>query len=244
MAKFEPNQYVYVPSTLLPDGDREIFAMVRKRVNSVTDRSIRLDLPAGAVSNAIGSSRAHAKLGFALISIGDFSSETGLIGPLTKSVLQFCRLLISDDHIVQITVRSMVELGAWWDKNHKAFTHIVLIGHGDSQAIYFGVDGACSPADFDAALSPAEADRKLFVSLCCENGQAPFASAFSNLPFCGELIAPEQSIHGAAASQFLQTMLTLHLLHGKSKKVAFNNINDLLPGSDTFAMWRKGAQLP
>ena len=131
MSKFKHNQLVYVPSSLLPDGDREIFAMVRKRVNSVSKRSIKVDLPGGVTSDSIGSSKAHAKLGIALISIGDFETELSLISPLSKSILQFSRLLLPDDHIFSVTIRSLAELTSWWDRYHKAHTHIILVGHGE-----------------------------------------------------------------------------------------------------------------
>lgn len=243
MAKFKPSQLVYVPSTLLPDGEREIFAMVRKRVNSVSERSIKLDLPGGLVSKSIGSSKAHAKLGFAIISIGDFSTEQSLISPLSKSILQFARLLLPDDHIASVTIRSLAELTTWWNLYHKGYTHIILIGHGDSSALYFAVDDAVTVAQLQASLSPAKADKKIFISLCCEHGKSPFAEDFSKLPFCGSLIAPEASIHGAVASQFVQTILNLHLLQGESKKIAFRHANSLLLGSDTFTMWQGGKKL-
>ncbi|WP_157578415.1 hypothetical protein [Rudaea cellulosilytica] len=243
MSKFKPNQLVYVPSSLLPDGDREIFAMVRKRVNSVSARSIKVDLPGGIVSGSIGSSKAHAKIGIAIISIGDFDTEISLISPLSKSILQFSRLLLPDDHIASVTIRSLAELSGWWNRYQKGYTHIILIGHGDSTALYFGVGGATTPTQIGASLSPIGADKKIFISLCCEHGMPPFASDFSNLPFCDSLIAPESSIHGAAASQFVQTILNLHLLQGKSKKVAYNNANDLLPGKESFSMWQNGKKI-
>lgn len=242
MPKFSVNDMAYVPASLLPGGDREIFAMVRRKINSVTNRTIRVDLPGGNVSGPIASSKAHTKLGVALISIGDFASEPGLILPLSKSALQFCRLLLADDHLVYINIRSIDELGIWWKKHHDAYTHIILIGHGDSGAIYFGVDGAQSAANFHAVMNPAAATPKIFISLCCENGQAPFAQDFSTHPFCSSLIAPSQSIHGAAASHYLQTLLSLHLLQGKSSKIAFRHSNTMMPGSDQFLMWKNGVQ--
>src|SRR4051794_27935630 len=121
MSKFSVNEMAYVPASLLPGGDREIFAMVRRKVNSVTNRTICVDLPGGKVSGPIASSKAHTKLGVALISIGDFASEPGLILPLSKSALQFCRLLLADDHLVYINIRSIDELGIWWKKHHDAY---------------------------------------------------------------------------------------------------------------------------
>ena len=177
------------------------------------------------------------------MSIGDFQSEDGLINPLSKSLLQFCRLLLPDDHIASVKIRAIGEFGEWWAIHHAAYTHIILIGHGDKTAIYFGVGGARLPISFDRRLSKHNASPKLFISLCCETGTAPFARDFSKLPFCKALIAPEKSIHGAVASQYLQTFLSLHLLQGKSIKIAFNNSNSLVPGIDRFSMWTAGTKL-
>jgi hypothetical protein len=231
---------VYVPSNLLPSGDRDIHAIRRTSVVAVKDRSIQVHLPDGSASSWFGSSKAHADLGIALISIGDFETEEGLIVPLSKSILQFCRLLLPDDHIAAIKIRAIGELGEWWAKNHNAYTHVVLVGHGDSEAIYFGVGGARLPISFNRRLGSHGAYGKTFISLCCETGKAPFAEEFSKFTFCETLIAPEHSIHGAVGSQFLQTFLSLHLLQGKSVKVAFNNANDLMPGTENFTVWKNG----
>lgn len=240
MPKFKVADRVYVPSNLLPDGDRDIHAMRRTTVVAAHNRSIQVSLPDGSASNWFGSSKAHADLGIALVSIGDFETEEGLISPLSKSILQFCRLLLPDDHLTGIKIRAIGELGEWWGKNHSVYTHVVLVGHGDKNAIYFGVGGARPPISFDRRLSAHGASGKTFISLCCETGKAPFGEEFSKLPFCETLIAPEHSIHGAVGSQFLQTFLSLHLLQGKSVKVAFNNANELMPGSENFRVWKDG----
>jgi hypothetical protein len=243
MPKFKVGDRVYLPAIVLPEGDRDIFAMRRCDVVAANDRSIQIRLPDGTASQPIGSSKARHSLGIALVSIGDFQSEDGLINPLSKSILQFCRLLLPDDHIASVKIRAIGEFGEWWAIHHAAYTHIILIGHGDKTAIYFGVGGARLPITFGRRLSRHSADPKLFISLCCETGTAPFAKEFSKLPFCQSLIAPEKSIHGAVASQYLQTFLSLHLLRGQSTKVAFNNSNYLVPGNDKFAMWSAGTKL-
>ena len=241
MPKCKIGDRVYVPSSLLPGGDRDIFAMRRCDVVAANNnRSIQIRLPDNSNSQWFGSSKAHKNLGIALISIGDFDSEEGLINPLGKSILQFCRLLLPDDHIAAIKIRAIGEFGEWWGKNNDAYTHIILVGHGDREAIYFGVGGARKPISFKRRLGNDNSAPKIFISLCCETGKPPFAQEFSQLPFCKVLIAPEHSIHGAVGSQFLQTFLSLHLLQGKSPKVAFNNANTLMPGSDSFAIWTGG----
>jgi len=219
-----------------------MYAMRKCKVSDVGPRSVRLELPGNNQSDWIGTSKLHRKLGIALISIGDFDSEDGLITPLGKSILQFCRLLLPDDQLATIKVRSIAELSKWWGTNHAAYTHIVLIGHGDSEAIYFGLGGARKPDAFQKRLGIHKAEEKLIISLCCETGKAPFAKQFSSFDFCSTLIGPAHSIHGAVGSHFLQTFLSLHLLQGKSVKIAFNNANNLMPGPDRFAIWTDGAK--
>lgn len=242
MAKFEEGQCVYVPARLLPKGDDEIFAIVRRKIARIEDRSIILE-HGNKLLDPIASSKAYSDLGIAVISIGDFQSETGLITPLAKSVVQFCRLLVPDDHLKYDMLRSLAELKQWWSRYQGAYTHIILIGHGDKNCIAFGVDGECTPAAIAEAIGDTGESKKMFISLCCQTGKAPFAEAFSKLPFVGHFVAPEHTIHGAAASQFLQTLLSLQLLQAKSEKVAFNNANELMPGDDRFAIWKSGIQL-
>lgn len=55
------------------------------------------------------------------------------------------------------------------------------------------------------SLAP-ETRPKTFVSLACLTGRAEFAKNFSQNQICRDLIAPFQSVHGAAASQFCQRL--------------------------------------
>ncbi|WP_192796482.1 hypothetical protein [Acidithiobacillus sp. 'AMD consortium'] len=232
------DQWVYVPSILLPDGGRDIHAIRRCKIAEVVNRSVCVQLSDGSSSKKIASSKIHTNLGIALVSIGDFASEEGLITPLSKSILQFCRLLVPDDQMTSIKIRAIGELGEWWGKNHPAYTHVILVGHGSREAIHFGVGGARKPKSFERRLGIHHASPKTFISLCCETGRNPFARDFSRLPFCGTLIAPYHTVHGAVASQFLQSFMSLHLLQGKSLGVAFKNASELIPGRESFRLWK------
>ncbi|PND54337.1 hypothetical protein CRM90_28405 [Mycobacterium sp. ENV421] len=53
-------------------------------------------------------------LGFVLVRIGDFLTEATLLDPLAKSVLQYLRLMLPDDLITFLKVRTLNELQEWW----------------------------------------------------------------------------------------------------------------------------------
>ena len=203
-------------------------------------RSIQVDLGNGTPSHWIGTSVAHLNLGIYLIRIGDFSTEDTLLDPLWKSVLQYSRLLLVDDYIRGVRVRSLEELRLGWQKEGAVYSHVVLIGHGRGDSIQFGVDGWVSAENLAQAFNSTHSEGRVFVSLCCVTGRKGFAAQFSAATLCSCLIAPFQSVHGAIASQFCQTFLAHHLLEGRTSTVAFKNARRSTPRSATFRLWRSG----
>jgi hypothetical protein len=234
------DERVWVPSYLVPGGERLSYAIYQTKVVERLLRSVRIQLPTGEASEPISTSKVHRDIAICLVSIGDFSTEDSLIAPLAKSALQYCRLLLPDEHISSVRIRAIGEFAEWWSKNQAAYTHIVFIGHGSPTGITFGVGGERSAEHFQRRLVSENESAKIFISLCCETGRTPFASKFSSLPFCETLIAPFQSVHGATASQFLQAFLGAHLLRAESTTVAFRSANSALPGKESFRLWREG----
>jgi hypothetical protein len=241
--KFLVGDTVYIPSSLLPDGDNYPTSIYRTSVTEIRAKSVKVRLRDGDNSDWIASSKLHKILGIAIITIGDFSTEETLLNPLAKSILQFSRLLFDDDSVTSIRIRAIGELSAWWRKNQLAYSHIVFIGHGSSSDIYFGCGGARTPMRFQRRVFSSVKTKKIFISLCCETGRNSFASAFSAIPACSHLIAPFHSIHGAVASQFFQTYMCWHLLHGKTTKIAFNKAASTVPGKDIFRLWKDGTNM-
>jgi hypothetical protein len=241
MPAFAVNDRVYVPCLLVPALSNQDTALYRTKVISRAENSVCVELPGGAISQPIGVSRLHADVGILIISIGDFVTEVALLDPLSKSVLQFCRLLVPDDQVAIIKARSVAELRMYWLRNHKAYTHIVLIGHGDKDGLGFGVDGHVNMSGIEQLFKYRGAKPKSFISLCCKTGYAEFGKAFSTFPVCKSFAAPFNSVHGATASQFCQTMLTWTLLEGRTTKVAFRSARDSVPGAVSFRLWKNGA---
>lgn len=240
MSTFAVGQRAYVPCMLVPELKDQDTALFRTKISSIKGRSACIELPNGVVSKSIGVSRLHSDVGILIISIGDFTSESALLDPLSKSVLQFCRLLVPDDQLKAIKVRSVAELKAYWSKNQAAYTHVVLIGHGDNDGLGFGVDGDVSLQTLDETFKLRGAKPKSFISLCCKTGYADFGKSFSKFAICKSLAAPFQSVHGATASQFCQTMLICTLLEGRTTKVAFKSARALVPGATSFRLWQSG----
>lgn len=240
MPAFAVGDRVYVPCLLVPDLEDQDTALYRTKISSINARSATVEVPRGAVSGPIGVGRLHSDVGILIINIGDFVSEAALLDPLAKSVLQFCRLLVPDDQVIAVKVRSVAELKAFWIKNHRAYTHVILIGHGNRDCIGFGVDGDVNLPTLDDALKDRGAKPKSFISLCCKTGYADFGKTFSRFTICKTFAAPFHSVHGATASQFCQTMLTWMLVEGRTTKVAFRSARNSVPGGVSFRLWQNG----
>lgn len=244
MNKFAIGDTVFVPFTKLGIEGNGPSALHRTTVLATKDRSVQVDLPGGAMSEWIGSSLVSSNVGIAIVRVGDYGSEATLLDPLAKSTLQFARLLLADDYVTVWNIRSREELRELWCSNHGALTHVVLVGHGGPTGLKFGVNGMTTPEDLSRDLVCAEeelnVEPKEFISLACSTGYKAFGAAFSQGPACSAFIAPFHSVHGATASQFVQTYLSYRLLKGSTLKTAFNNARSAVTGIESFRMWRDG----
>lgn len=234
---------VFVPVSLLPNGESYTTSLYRTSVTDVRGRSAKIRLRDGVYSDWIATSKLHQNAGIVIVSVGDFCTEGNLLNPLSKSVLQFSRLLLDDSSVTHLRVRAIGELAKWWKHNHEAYSYIVFIGHGAPDSIHFGYGGARTPEHFGMRVFSIATKKKTIISLCCETGKAAFSKKFSELSSCGHLIAPFHSIHGAIASQFFQTYMCWQLLHGKSTKVAFKKAAESVAGNGIFRLWQNGKHL-
>lgn len=231
-----------VPAAKLANPDQAPYALMSRSVLARSDRSITVDDGAGGTVE-IASRLAHkSSLGFLVLRVGDLNTETLLLDPLAKSVLQFMRLLVPDEDLRSVELRTMAELKFHWAANHGSTSHVVLIGHGSSAGLAFVGDGLVHASDLAAELEAAGtgSSAKAFISLACLTGRADFGKPFSNSSVCSDFIGPFQSVHGAAASQFLQSLLTEHLLGGVELGYAYNRVAKGLSGARRFRRWRKG----
>jgi hypothetical protein len=234
MPKFYPGDRAWVPSSRLPGT--QPFALMERPVLDVAERSIFVDDGHGdrvKVSTRIAHTR---NLGFLILRVGDLSTETTLLDPLAKSVLQYLRLLISDSQVQMLHVRTEDEVRAFMSASGAAFSHMILIAHGTPSsllAMTTKLSGVVVGSMLDAG------DPKVVISLACSTGKTAFARELSNSKSIREFVAPFRETHGAAASLFLQTLLHKHLLMGHEFSAAFRIANDGLEGTH-FRHWRNG----
>ena len=238
MAKnLQVGDYVFVPTSKLKSDLQSPSSLVEKQVLAVEGRRIRVDVDENQ-TELIASSFCHRNIGILLLNIGDLETELTLLDPLGKSILQFCRLLVQDDFVRYYQVRSLNEINTVWSKHHKIFSYVILIGHGSRAEIKFANGGLIKAEDFMKVFDANEVSGKTFISLCCETGYKNFGGTASAYPVCERFIGPYHSVHGAIASQFVQTFLAFHLFKGETPKVAFKHAREYVPGSTSFHLWK------
>jgi hypothetical protein len=242
MPTFAVGEHVLVPAAQLPSPETQPFALMQRTVLAQNLRSIRVEDGAGGTVDVASRLVHPATLGFLVLKIGDLNTETTLLDPLSRSILQFLRLLLPDQDVRSISLRTLHELDAHWTTYHSGTSHVVLVGHGSATSIGF-VDGGPVAGDVLASrleqLAP-NTSPKTFVSLACLTGRAGFAKPFSENPICRDFIGPFQSVHGAAASQFCQRLFAEHLLEGVEMPFAYARAAKGLEGGRRFRRWRNG----
>lgn len=233
-------EIVYVPVGRLAEGVTAPFALVRGPVLAAQNRTLTVDLPFGIGAVHIASSAVHRDVGVCVIRIGDLETEDTLLNPIAKSVLQYLRLLVPDDQVKYVALRTTDELYSVYESVAPSFTHIVLVGHGADGNLLFSCGQREAGSQLGSSLSALHDQPRMFMSLCCNTGRADFAKVFSQSPCCGALVAPFGALHGAVASQFLQTFFGYHFLEGRTFRVAFKNARRNVPGGATFRIWQNG----
>lgn len=188
----------------------------------------------------VAASAAHRNIHVLVIRIGDFSTENTFLDPMAKSILQFLRVLLTDGYVTKFEVRSIGELAEYWRLNHRIISHVVLVGHGQTDGLLFGAMNLISADALSAALNVAGVTPKTFISLACETGKGVFAREFSGSPVCKAYIGPYCSIHGADASLFVQNFLSTHFLDGLTLLVAMKKSYGSISRCK-FRLWSDGA---
>lgn len=113
--KLKEGDSIYVPWARLGVTEDKPSALHRTKVISVQQRSVVVEMPE-ATTVTVASSAVLKSVGIAIIRIGDLETERGLLDPLAKSVLQFCRLLNTDDSFTSAEPRGS-------DRSRKRYRH-------------------------------------------------------------------------------------------------------------------------
>ena len=213
---------VLVPAGLLSNRDERSYAYAERSVLQVGAATVTVadfdsaDAPEHGTKR-IRVDRVHpGNLGVLVLRVGDLGSEDTLLDPLAKSMTQFLRLLLPDDRLWHLSLRTWTELSAYWTKYHARFTHVVLVSHAGTDGVDFLDRPGMSGTDFGRALEALAPDTpaKVFLSLACQTGRAPFLKGLSESRIASACIAPFHKVHGAVASQFCQAFMVFRLLEG------------------------------
>lgn len=234
------NDSVFVSCMGIPQLDEQDTALYLTKVVEETDGQVKVDLPNGEVSNRIHKTRVHQAVGMLTVEVGDFVSEAATLDPLAKSIVQFCRLLVPDDYIRFIKVRSLAELKSYWEKNHGAYQYVILIAHGDKGVVCTAMDGCKPAADWRAVFEVPDVAPKNFLFSVCKAGDSAFARGFSKSPACSYYIGPYQSVNSAISSQFIQSFFSFRFVGGQKEDTAFRNGRKATADGTSFRLWRNG----
>ena len=238
MSKFRIGEEVWVSATKLSGAQQ--FALVKRKVLGTKQggRSVVIDDRDGR-SVEVSSRLVHGSdLGFLLLRVGDLESEMTLLDPLSKSILQFLRLLVKEDLVRLLEVRTSQEIECYMNSDGAAYTHVILVGHGRSNALKLAFGEWLDVSDFVKMMSTGGKDR-VIISLACDTGKTTFGKTMSGNTNVKEFVAPKGAVHGASASLFVQQLLSLHLLEGREFETATRNASTGVPGGG-FVHWRNG----
>ena len=244
-ANIELNDQVYICRNRLPVLPDQGKAFYSTTVMERRNRSVRIRLPDGTASEFVSTKYVHHRVGIAVIAFGDFVSETTLIDPLSKTVLQYSRLLFGDDDYVRfVKVRSDAELIELCRTNtFTPYENVAFIGHGSKNGDLCGALGNISTDRLVEILETNNPTPWDFTFLCCYLGRATFSQSFSQSTCCKSLVAPFNKVHGAVSAQFIQSYLVKSLLEGETTAVAHRHASESTPPKSKFRLWRDGKHI-
>lgn len=234
--------HVYVCRSRLDAVNDQTQAFYRTEVVAREGRKRRVRLPDGTNSELVSTKFMHHRVGVAIIAFGDFHSESTLLDPLAKTVLQYCRLLFGDDSFVRfLKLRTDAELNLVCQTQQlSAYEHIVFLGHGSADAALCGATGDIPVARLVEIFEQHNPTPWDFAFLCCYLGRNAFARPFSTSPMCKSMVAPFNAVHGGVSAQFVQTYLIKLLLEGESTADAHRHASESTPPGSKFRLWRNG----
>lgn len=238
----EPGESVWVSRQALglsPDAPSSFYQTSVLDINRAR-RSVKVQLPGGETSDWLISQLAHRRLGVMIFRIGDYTTEFSLLDPLCVNVCNFFRLLLCGDEVREFHIRSTGELQYFWSTYGSATSHVVLIGHGRKDAVFFATDGWVTAANFGDLLEDHGPERIQFISLCCHTGDSAFGEMFSQHKFCGAFLAPTDQVHAASASQFCQTYSARTMMLGETSATAWHAARVAMCGPTEFELWYMG----
>ncbi|MFG1271671.1 hypothetical protein [Xanthobacter flavus] len=235
---FAIGDQVFVARSVLKLDANDISPFYRTVVRARKNRSVQVDMPGGGWSHSISTSKLIRNFGVLIIRIGDFN-EDGLLDPLAKSILHYCRMLLPGDSVRLIELRTEGELATFWDTHHGMCRQVVIVGHGAPSGFLFGTTNV-TPQRLVQIFDAPNPTKKEFISLGCETGYMQFGKIFSQARCVSHFIGPFHSVHGCVASLFTQTYFNERLIACRSERVAFKHARSNLKGAASFRLWENG----
>ena len=237
---FEIEDLVYVPRTRLgldPNAPSPFYqTTVRERQN----RSVRVDLPNGQLSDLISTKFLSDSFGVLILRIGDYR-EHELLDPLARSILNYASMLLPSDSVRLVQIRTIREFYLIWREQHGTCKQLIIIGHGYKSGLMFG-DKEVPVRRFRRMLEDPDPSPKEVISLACNTGYTAMGRGVSQSPAVSHFVAPFQSVHGCVASVFASTFLHERLLAHHSARVAYKHAKEGLVGGAKFRLFENGTQ--
>lgn len=176
-------------------------------------------------------------LGILVLRVGDLTTEETLLNPLAKYVLQYLRLLLQDDAVQRLDIRTEEELRLFMAASGSRYSHLVLVGHGSPTGLIIPGRAAYLPPERFAQILSLGGSIHSVVSLACKTGLTRFGRSLTT-GGVRELAAPTSPVHGASASLFAQQFLAEHLLEGRDFATSVRRANSAV--GPNFVHWRGG----
>jgi hypothetical protein len=155
-------------------------------------------------------------------------------------VNHFLRLLLPDDRHVLEYVRTPDEFYEVFSLTSPNYSHYVLVGHASSSGLHFALNRTVTATQLRTQMTQRTTGSHCFLALCCHSGEAQFAKTMSEAAFCKDFVGAFGALHGAAASQFVHSLFSHHLLTGSSFRVAYKAATESLVSQCKFRHWRNG----
>lgn len=220
--------------------DRAPHAVVSREVLRRSGRSALVDTQDGQAKK-IATRFLQRDFGILLIRAGDLTTETSTLDPLFETVRSHLQLLLPEDRVSVIRLRTRDELRHRWAQAG-GVTHVLWIGHSDGASLRL-LDEWVGAEDLLSDLGGLDKRPRQFLFLSCKAGRAAFARPFSSSPLCEVLIAPFQDVHAAVMAQFALTYLSFLLVAGEDAAHANRHAQEGLPRGSHFRIWRGGNRL-
>ena len=237
VAIYQLGQEVFIPATKLGIVDPPYY-LVSRKVLQVQGRSILVDSANGRAVQ-VATARTLPRMGILLVRIGDFASEGELLDPLYKCLLHYLRLLIGPE-VVGCQIRSCRELEMVWSAQHATKMFAVIIGHGRHDAVSFAVDGWVGAGRLKSAFDAGGTEVSI-LSTACKTGLRSFSQVLSRSAIIREVVAPQHSVPGPIAAQFVQNYFAERLVAGHTGKTSFTKARATPSASCNFRRWKNGS---